>query len=108
MKIGKKARIILIKKAKINMVIYMSISWLKASNDKKSFKIFESFGMDVYKINDLEKTDEKIRELVDKNYTTIVVSNEVASFSEDIIKKYSRIESVNIVIAPGHNKDNYT
>lgn len=74
------------KKAKINMVIYMSISWLKASSDRKSFKIFESFGMDVYKINDLEKTDEKIRELVDKNYTTIVVSNEVASFSEDIIK----------------------
>lgn len=41
------------------MVIYMSISWLKASSDRKSFKIFESFGMDVYKINDLEKTDEK-------------------------------------------------
>ena len=61
-----------------------------------------------YKVNDLEKTDEKIRELVDKNYTTIVVSNEVASFSEDIIKKYNRIESVNIIIAPGHNKDNYT
>ena len=54
------------------------------------------------------KTDEKIRELVDKNYTTIVVSNEVASFSEDIIKKYNRIENVNIIIAPGHNKDNYT
>jgi hypothetical protein len=107
-KIDKKARIILIKKAKINMVIYMSISWLKASNDRKSFKIFESFGMDVYKINDLEKTDEKIRELVDKNYTTIVISNEVASFSEDIIKKYNRIENVNIIIAPGHNKDNYT
>lgn len=107
-KIGKKTRIIIIKKAKINMVIYMSISWLKASSDRKSFKIFESFGMDVYKINDLEKTDEKIRELVDKNYTTIVVSNEVASFSEDIIKKYNRIENVNIIIAPGHNKDNYT
>ena len=58
-------------------------------------------------VND-EKTDEKIRELVDKNYTTIVVSNEVASFSEDIIKKYNRIENVNIIIAPGHNKDNYT
>ena len=39
----------------------MSISWLKASSDRKSFKIFESFGMDVYKINDLEKTDEKIK-----------------------------------------------
>lgn len=90
------------------MVIYMSISWLKGSNDKKSFKIFESFGMDVYKVNDLEKTDEKIKELVDKKYTTIVLSNEVAGFSQDIIKKYNKIENVNIIIAPNHNKDNYT
>lgn len=90
------------------MVIYMSISWLKGSNDKKSFKIFESFGMDVYKINDLEKTDEKIKELVDKKYTTIVLSNEVAGFSQDIIKKYNKMENVNIIIAPNHNKDNYT
>lgn len=90
------------------MVIYMSISWLKASDDKKSFKIFESFGMDVYKVNDLDKTDEKIKELVDKKYTTIVLSNEVAGFSQDIIKKYNKIENVNIIIAPNHNKDNYT
>ena len=90
------------------MVIQMSISWLKSSNDRKSFKIFESFGMDVYKISDLEKTDEKIKELVDKNYTTIVLSNEVANFSEDIIKKYNRTENVNIIIAPSHNKTDYT
>lgn len=86
----------------------MSISWLKASDDKKSFKIFESFGMDVYKVNDLDKTDEKIKELVDKKYTTIVLSNEVAGFSQDIIKKYNKIENINIIIAPSHNKDNYT
>lgn len=86
----------------------MNISWIKGSNDKKSFKIFESFGMDVYKVNDLEKTDEKIKELVDKKYTTIVLSNEVAGFSQDIIKKYNKIENVNIIIAPSHNKDNYT
>lgn len=86
----------------------MSISWLKASDDKKSFKIFESFGMDVYKVNDLDKTDEKIKELVDKKYTTIVLSNEIAGFSQDIIKKYNKIENVNIIIAPSHNKNNYT
>lgn len=90
------------------MVIYMSISWLKASDDKKSFKIFESFGMDVYKVNDLDKTDEKIKELVDKKYTTIVLSNEIAGFSQDIIKKYNKIENVNIIIAPSHNRNNYT
>lgn len=59
--------------------------------------------MDVYDIADLDKTDEKIKELVDKHYTTIVISNEVASFSEDIIKKYNKTKDVNIIIAPGKN-----
>ncbi len=59
--------------------------------------------MDVYEIDDLEKTDEKIRELVKQKYSTIVISNEVASFSGDIIKKYSKTDDVNIIIAPGKN-----
>ena len=80
------------------MVIYMSISWLKASSDRKSFKIFESFGMDVYKINDLEKTDDKIKELIKNDYRTIIMTNEVASFSQSIIKKYNRTKDIKIVI----------
>lgn len=79
----------------------MSISWLKSSKDNKSFKVFKGIGLDVFEIDDLDKTDEKIKELINDNYTTIVVSNEVASFSEDIIKKYDRLESVNIIITPG-------
>ena len=86
------------------MVIKMAISWLKSSNDNKSFKLFKGLGMDVYEIDDLEKTDEKIRELVKQKYNTIVISNEVASFSEDIIKKYNKVEDINIIIAPGKNK----
>ena len=78
----------------------MSIIWLKGSNDKKSFKIFESFGADVQKIDDLEKTDEKIRDLVSHNCNTIIMTNEVASFSESIIKKYSKRDDIKIVIAP--------
>ena len=78
----------------------MSISWLKYKNDNKSFKIFKNFGLDVFDIEDLDKTDEKLDELVRKNYTTIVVSNEVASFSQDIIKKYSKKEGINIIITP--------
>ncbi len=77
----------------------MAISWIKSSNDKKSFKVFKSLGMDVYEIDDLEKTDEKIKELVEQKYETIVISNEVASFSEDIIKKYNKAENINIIIA---------
>lgn len=82
------------------MVIKMSISWIKSSKDKKSFKVFKTLGMDVYEIDDLEKTDEKLRELVQHKYDTIVVSNEVASFSQDIIKKYRNTQDINIIIAP--------
>lgn len=82
----------------------MAISWLKSTNDNKSFKIFKGLGMDVYEIDDLDETDKKIKELVDKKYSTIVISNELASFSEDIIKKYSKKENINIIIAPGKNE----
>lgn len=78
----------------------MSISWLKSSNDNKSFKLFKGLGMDVYEIDDLEKTDEKIKELIEQKYSTIVLSNEVANFSGDIINKYNKKENINIVIAP--------
>lgn len=84
----------------------MAISWLKSSNDNKSFKLFKGLGMDVYEINDLEKTDDKIKELVNQKYNTIVISNEVANFSEDIIKKYNRTENVNIIIAPKRKEQN--
>lgn len=86
----------------------MAISWIKSSKDNKSFKVFKNLGMDVYEIDDLEKTDEKIRELVEQKYNTIVLSNEVASFSEDIIRKYGKAENINIIIAPSHNKTDYT
>jgi len=78
----------------------VKISLLKSINDTKNFKFFEKLGFDVYKINDLENTDLKINELIKKNYNTIVISNEVASFSEDIIKKYNKREDINIIINP--------
>ena len=86
----------------------MAISWIKSSKDNKSFKVFKNLGLDVYEIDDLEKTDEKIRELVEQKYNTIVLSNEVASFSEDIIRKQGKAENINIIIAPSHNKTDYT
>ena len=79
---------------------FMSITWLKGSNDKKSFKIFENFGANVQKIDDLDKTDDKIKELISHNCNTIIMTNEVASFSESIIKKYGRRDDIKIIIAP--------
>ena len=78
----------------------MKISCIKSIKDKNDFRILKKFGADVYEINDLEKIDLKINELVSNNYNTIVISNEVASFSEDIIKKYNKSQNVNIIIAP--------
>lgn len=48
----------------------------------------------VFKLQDLEQTDKKIEELVKKQYDTIIVSNDVASFSENIIKKYSKMKKL--------------
>ena len=72
----------------------MKISWIKYANDTKSFSL-----PDVFKLQDLEQTDKKIEELVKKQYDTIIVSNDVASFSENIIKKYSQNEEINIIIS---------
>lgn len=83
----------------------MKWSWLRAKNDDVNFKFQKNIGMDVFEIDDLEKTDELIGKLVDKKYSTIVLSNEVASFSSDIIKKYQKDDSVNIIIA--RNKKEY-
>lgn len=83
----------------------MRMSWIKGKNDDRSFRVQKSLGLDVFEIEDLEKTDEKIGELVSRKYDTIVLSNEVASFSGDIINKYVHDDSVNIIIA--RNKKEY-
>lgn len=77
----------------------MKISWIKYKNDVDSFKMPEALGFDVYKIEDPETTDEKISELVKKDYRMVVVSDEIASFSEDIIKKYNKDKNISIIIA---------
>lgn len=77
----------------------MKISWIKYKDDD-SFKLFKNLGMDVYDLDDFDMVDNKLKELVDNNYKTIVLSNEVASFSEDIIKKYSKSDDISIIIAP--------
>ena len=81
------------------MVMKMKISWVKYEKDKRSFRLPEALGFDVFSLSDLEKTDETVRDLVKNDYDTIVLSNEVAGFSEDIIKKYKNNKNVKIVIS---------
>lgn len=82
----------------------MKVSWLKYKQDNSSFKFFKNIGMEVYDIEDLEQTDKKLAELIHNDYRTIIISNEVAGFSEDIIKKYAKDNNVNIIIAPNKHE----
>ena len=81
------------------MVLIMKISWLKYQNDDISFKVPEKLGFDVFKLNKPEEVDNKMEELIQKNYTTIILTNELASFSDNLLKKYERNRDINIIIA---------
>ena len=77
----------------------MKMSWIKYEKDDLSFKVPEKLGFDVFKLIEPEETDNKIKELINKNYDFIIVTREIAGFSEDIIKKYDKDRNVNIIIA---------
>ncbi len=77
----------------------MKLSWLKYEKDTKSFRLPEALGFDVFKLQDLEQTDTIIKKLIKQDYDTIILSNEVAGFSEDIIKKYQKDKEIKIVIS---------
>ena len=78
----------------------MKISWIKDEKDNKNFAIAERLGMDVHRITNPEEVDKTMEDLVQKNCNTIVLSNEIAGFSEDIIKKYQNNKEINIIISP--------
>ena len=56
--------------------------------------------MKVIELEQNDEVDNTIEVLIQNNCTSIVLSNEVAGFSEDIIKKYKNDKNVNIYIAP--------
>ena len=83
----------------------MNIAFLKYKNDKTKFELAKRIGFKVIETEDLEKTDEYIEKLVNARYKTIVISNEIASFSEKLMKKYQYSENVKIVIAPSNRNE---
>lgn len=78
----------------------MRLLCIRSKDDNSSFYMMQAMGVKIFELDDLDKTDEAISKLVKANYRTIFVSNEVAGFSEDIIKKYKNNANVNIIIAP--------
>jgi len=82
----------------------MKISWIKSANDNKSFKVFKSIGLDVFDVENPDDVDIKIDELIKDKYHTIIMSNELAGFSEDIIKKHNKNSNINVIITPPKNE----
>ena len=78
----------------------MKISWIKQEKDNENFKVAERLGMEVHRLNNPEEVDKTMQELASQNYNMIVLSNEIAGFSEDIIKKYQKNKDINIIISP--------
>lgn len=82
----------------------MKISFIKYEKEE-NFSIAKLFGMNIEEIKEPEQIDEKIEELKEQKYTTIFISDELASFSENIINKYKYDNSLNIIITPTKNKN---
>ena len=76
----------------------MKISWIKEEKDNKNFMVAEKLGMAVHRLNNPEDVDKTMEELIKQKCNMIVLSNEIAGFSEDIIKKYKNRENVNMII----------
>lgn len=85
-------------------MIILKISWIKYKNDNKSFRFLKNIGMDVVDIEDREDIDTTINSLVSNDYKTIILSSDVAAFSNDIITKYQKSDDINIVIMPNSRK----
>ena len=83
----------------------MKISCIKSNNDKKSFKFAELIGIDVYNIDKLEDVDNVIEELINNKCKTIFISNELAGFSQKIMKEYYNNKDVNIIISKSNRID---
>ena len=78
----------------------MKLSYIKFKKDDQSFRIPKLFGSNVIELEDEEAVDKNIEDLIKQKYDTIILSNEIAGNSENIIKKYSNKKSINIIIAP--------
>ena len=77
----------------------MKVSWIKTKDDEKSFKVFQNLGFDVYALEEPEETDKKIGGLIKDDCKIIILSNEIASFSNDIITKYNNQDDISIIIS---------
>ena len=77
----------------------MKVSWIKSINDKESFKLPENLGFNVISLKDNDDVDSKIDELISNHCNTIILSNEIAGFSQKINNEYIKMKNVDIIIS---------
>ena len=81
----------------------MYIPTVAIAYEKKTNGIMKMLNLKEYivEMDDItpETLTKKIEELINNEYRTIIISNDVASFSEDIIKKYNKDNNVKIIIS---------
>lgn len=77
----------------------MKISFVKYEKES-NYQIPKILGMKVKEIQEPEEIDTTIKKLKEEKYTTIIIPNELASFSQDIINKYKYDQTLNIIITP--------
>lgn len=76
----------------------MKISWIKSETDYNNFRIPELLGLDVFYLNNNDDIDKKIDELILNKYNTIIISKDLAGFSQKINKEYTKDQNVDIII----------
>ena len=85
------------------MVSKLDFYFLKYYKDKESFGFWKKIGMNVLELKEPEKIDEIIDNLDDRLPKTIILKDELASFSNSIISKYKNTPNLNIIIVPNSN-----
>lgn len=78
----------------------MKVSFIKFKQDTKGYSFARNLGMDVFEIDNPEDIDIEIKKLKNKKYDTIILSNELASFSKYLYGKYDNDDKVRIIITP--------
>lgn len=81
----------------------MKISYIKSIHDNTSFKFFKNIGMNGIELQDLENVDKVLQNLIENDYKTFFITNEVAGHSQDLFKKYYNSKDINIIIAKRKN-----
>lgn len=76
----------------------MKVSWIKSISDNKNFKVPELLGFDVFSLEENDDIDNKIDELISKKYNTIVISKDLAGFSQKINFEYLKNKNIDIII----------